>query len=550
MAKKNDIQIIITAVDKASKEIKQVNNALEGLKIGAAVAGAAFVASITAVSAAAYKLAKDAIPSEGIRNAFVELTADIEGGSQTMIKAMETSSYGMINQTDLMKSFNAASQLVSKDFARNLPEAMKYLAKVSAATGQDMGTMLNSLVTGVGRLSPMILDNLGIQVDLTMATERAAQIFGVATDALTKEQIQAGMTNVVLEKLKQNTASMPEVMGTAGQAFAELNAKMANMKDEIGLKLLPLFQTVASKIVELWQKPEIQESINKFLGWIGNVIGDENSGLIGVITTLSEGGIAGLIKDAFGIEPNGKLIEVIDKILNLEPGTADSFFSKFYESVMKYLGPDGDIGREMINFGNRVNEDAAKWGLVYQAIQTNNFEAAGAAINAIFSQWSDDFNKKWGGWITDIWNKFQNVQWDQLGVDMITKIANGMISAWQWFIGKVVTPFTQLISGMTTGQTPKAPVYKPSGGHSPFSGFSQGGSFIVPGMGSGDRPYTLGLTPGETVTVTPSGRSANAGPSLSVHIHSVVNLADRNYAERELMPYIETGVRQLMARGA
>jgi len=36
-------------------------------------------------------------------------------------------------------------------------------------------------------------------------------------------------------------------------------------------------------------------------------------------------------------------------------------------------------------------------------------------------------------------------------------------------------------------------------------GFATGGSFIVPGTGSGDRPYTVNLAPGERVDVTPRG---------------------------------------------
>lgn len=44
-----------------------------------------------------------------------------------------------------------------------------------------------------------------------------------------------------------------------------------------------------------------------------------------------------------------------------------------------------------------------------------------------------------------------------------------------------------------------------TGGSRP-AGFAQGGSFIVPGSGGGDRPYLLNLTPGEHVQVTPRGQ--------------------------------------------
>lgn len=203
MGKKDTIQIIIEAVDKSSGVFKKTGLSLEGLAKAGGIAVASLAAVATGIGAAAYSLAKDAAPVEGIQNAFNGLAADVEGGSGAMLAALKESSLGMIEQTDLMKSYNSAAQLVSKDFANQLPDAMKYLTKVSAATGTDMNYMLDSIVKGVGRLSPMILDNLGIQVDLTMATDRAAEMYGVAADALSKEQIQAGMMNVVLEKLNK-----------------------------------------------------------------------------------------------------------------------------------------------------------------------------------------------------------------------------------------------------------------------------------------------------------------------------------------------------------
>ncbi len=88
----------------------------------------------------------------------------------TVLAAMQKSSQGLISNTDMMKSFNLAS-LVNEQFALQLPQAFEYLGKVSAATGTDMNYLLDSLVRGVGRLSPLILDNLGIQVSLTEAYE-------------------------------------------------------------------------------------------------------------------------------------------------------------------------------------------------------------------------------------------------------------------------------------------------------------------------------------------------------------------------------------------
>ena len=96
--------------------------------------------------------------------------------------------------------------------------------------------MIDSLVKGVGRMSPAILDNLGIQVSLADATAEAAKMFGVEEKALTKTQQQAGMMNVVLRKLQENTAAMPEVAGSAAQKMATLGVAMTNAKNAVKLR--------------------------------------------------------------------------------------------------------------------------------------------------------------------------------------------------------------------------------------------------------------------------------------------------------------------------
>jgi len=162
----------------------------------------------------------------------------------------------MITNADAMASFNQAAQLVSDEFALQLPEAMGYLSKVSAATGEDVGFMLDSMVKGVGRLSPMILDNLGIQVNLTEANEAYAAQLGISASELTKSQQQTALMNQVMEKLSQNTAAMPEVTGTAAAAWGSFQTTLTDTKDTIGLALLPVvtpllqaFSDLAAKIL-------------------------------------------------------------------------------------------------------------------------------------------------------------------------------------------------------------------------------------------------------------------------------------------------------------
>ena len=52
-------------------------------------------------------------------------------------------------------------------------------------------------------------------------------------------------------------------------------------------------------------------------------------------------------------------------------------------------------------------------------------------------------------------------------------------------------------------------------------GFQQGGSFVVPGTGGGDRPFLLGLEPGERVDVTPRSQVSNVNNSRTMNIGDV-----------------------------
>jgi hypothetical protein len=242
-------------VDGAVKRI--ASNAVRNLQtIGTgAIAGiGAATAAVAGLGAALAKITIDAAPVQGISAAFDGLAQSAGIGGEAMLEALQRGSAGMVSQRDLMLSFNKAASLVSTDFAVQLPDAMQYLSKVSASTGQDMGYLLDSLVTGVGRLSPMILDNLAIQVSQAEATERAAQMFGVEASALDKTQQQAGMMNVVLEKLAANTASMPDVTESATAKLARLQAGFQDTKDQIGTAFMPALTTVLEVLANLADK--------------------------------------------------------------------------------------------------------------------------------------------------------------------------------------------------------------------------------------------------------------------------------------------------------
>ena len=256
-----------------------------------------------------------------------------------MLAAMQKGSLGMISNTELMRQFNLANQLVGEDFAKKLPDAMGLLGKVSAATGEDLGYLMDSLTRGVGRLSPMILDNLGIQVDMNQAYEDYAASIGKAADELTKSEQQAAVMAQVMTKLEENTANMPGVAGSAAQQMAAFSATLQNAKDTIGVALIPALTALIENLTPLIEQygPAIAEWLGKNLP-----IAIEKTGVF-IKTKL----IPFIDQVKAGFEGFKFAIQAIPIIIDAMKRKAVAFFEKIKAAIPDWLIPGSPTPLEL-----------------------------------------------------------------------------------------------------------------------------------------------------------------------------------------------------------
>lgn len=151
---------------------------------------------------------------EGIRNAFERLNRP------DLLDNLKEATHGTVSELELMKQ-----AVKFNDFNLNLDEMGTLLAfaqQKAKDTGQSVDYMVDSIVTGLGRQSKLILDNLGIS---------AAEI--------TSEMKKTGdMTTAVANIIKRQMGEAGEYIETAADRAARQQAELADKSEELGRRLL------------------------------------------------------------------------------------------------------------------------------------------------------------------------------------------------------------------------------------------------------------------------------------------------------------------------
>lgn len=142
--------------DEFSKGIKQSEGQLSSFKgvvgkIGGAIAGAFTVDKIVQFTKEAYKLAGQA---QGVYNAFSRLNRP------GLLNDLKEATRGTTDELKLMQTAVQANNF--KIPLNQLATYLKFATNRAIETGESVDYLVQSIILGIGRKSPLILDNLGI----------------------------------------------------------------------------------------------------------------------------------------------------------------------------------------------------------------------------------------------------------------------------------------------------------------------------------------------------------------------------------------------------
>ena len=166
---------------------------------------------------------------EGIRNAFERL------GRGDLLAGLREATHGTVTDLELMKA-----AVKFDDFKLNLDELGTMLAfaqQKAKDTGQSVDYMVESITTGLGRKSLMILDNLGLS----------------ATEIRERMKETGDMTKAVGAIIREQMAKSGEYIETAADRAAQANVDLQNKMEELGRKFAP----VEEASTKLWTSMKI-----------------------------------------------------------------------------------------------------------------------------------------------------------------------------------------------------------------------------------------------------------------------------------------------------
>lgn len=229
------VSIIIKAIDNFSSTFKKAEVGTQKVSKTAKISTASFAAYGAAIGMVATGMIELLKRGAAVQQAQQSFNVVFGESADILLNELKVASHGMISNFQLMQAASRAALLgIAED-----TEALVSLMEIAHARAKIMGITteqaFNDIVTGVGRNSRMILDNLGIIVKLADAYARYAEELGKTADQLTATEQKQALLNDVIKQSESTTIAMSAVHETLQSDLERTKASFEDWKDKMAV---------------------------------------------------------------------------------------------------------------------------------------------------------------------------------------------------------------------------------------------------------------------------------------------------------------------------
>lgn len=170
--------------------------------------------------------------ADGVVHAFEKI------GTEDYLQTLRDATKGTVSDIELMKA-----AVKAKDFRIPLEDLGKYLsfAQLKAQqTGQSLDYMVDSIVTGLGRQSPQILDNLGLSAaEISEKTKETGDFMKGVASIVEKNLAAAGETYIsAADRAAKRTADLENAQLSLGKALVPIKEEFTDIYGQIQIGVI------------------------------------------------------------------------------------------------------------------------------------------------------------------------------------------------------------------------------------------------------------------------------------------------------------------------
>ena len=216
------------------------------------------------------QFAKEAAKVDAMETAFTNMSGSVSIAEERL-NALKSATNGTMTEFDLFQQANNAMILGLTRNTEEMAEMFDAAQRLGRALGRDTKSSIESLVTGIGRQSRLMLDNIGIIVKTEEAYEKYAVSLGTTAASLSDIEKKQAFFNAAMEAAEQKLLILGAEIPTSQDALDSIGVTFSELGVNIGKAFLPMLTSVADTMGTFSKllTPKRVEAYTKVIGALG-----------------------------------------------------------------------------------------------------------------------------------------------------------------------------------------------------------------------------------------------------------------------------------------
>ena len=184
---------------------------------------------------------------EDLTRGFTNLLGATENAAKGLERLKEATNNTM-SEIDLLKQANNAMLLGVTKNTQEMGKMFDIAQRLGKALGRDTTSSVESLITGIGRQSRLMLDNIGIIVKADEAYKLYAARIGTTADKLTDAQKKQAFFEAAMASAEAKVQDLGPEVETTTDRLTQMSSSVENAKASIGDLFAPAVVSLADGV--------------------------------------------------------------------------------------------------------------------------------------------------------------------------------------------------------------------------------------------------------------------------------------------------------------